>query len=96
MSVAGASGEPSAVLLAITEDALATSVTKGENSGQVIRHAGVVRQLRQLGFTSDGGFVGSASIVPAQSWKRRDLRIVVFVQKPGNGGIVGVAATVFP
>jgi hypothetical protein len=94
--VADVSGEPSAVLLAVTEDGLTTSVGKGENSGRVLRHSGVVRELRQLGTTSGGGFIGTAPIVPAQNWKTRNLRIVVFVQRPGSREIVGAAAVMFP
>jgi hypothetical protein len=96
VSVAGASGERLAVLLAITEDGLTTSVASGENGGQVLRHDGVVRELRQLGLTSGGIFAGTATIVPAESWKTRDLRFVVFAQKPGSGEIVGAAAIRLP
>jgi hypothetical protein len=96
VSVTGASGEPSAVLLAITEDGLTTSVANGENSGRVLRHSGVVRELRQLGTTSGGGFVGTVPITSAQSWKRRDLRVVVFVQRPRSREIIGAAAVMFP
>lgn len=96
VSVAGASGEPLTVLLAITEDGLTTSVASGENSGQVLRHNGIVRELRQLGVTSGGIFAATAAVVPSESWKTRNLRFVVFVQKPGNGPIVGAAAIRLP
>jgi hypothetical protein len=96
VTVAGAPAEPAAVLLAITEDGLTTSVANGENSGQVLRHSGVVRQLRQIGMTSGGAFADTASIVPSSSWKTRNLQIVVFVQRPGNREIIGAAAVKFP
>jgi hypothetical protein len=96
VSVAGASGEASAVMLAVTEDGLTTSVVKGENSGRVLRHSGVVRELRQLGITSGGVFVGTTSIAPAGSWKKRSLRIVVFVQRPRSREIIGATAVMFP
>jgi hypothetical protein len=96
VNVAGASGEPSAVLLAITEDGLTTSVANGENRGRVLRHSGVVRELRQLGTTSTGVFFGTAPIVPAQGWKRRDLRVVVFVQRLGSREIIGAAEVALP
>ena len=96
INVSGASGEPSAVLLAITEDGLTTSVANGENSGRVLQHSGVVRELRQLGTTTAGGFLGTAPIVPAQGWKRPDLRVIVFVQRPGSREIIGAAGLAFP
>jgi hypothetical protein len=96
VSVAGASGEPSPVWLAVAEDSLTTPVSSGENSGRVLRHSGVVRELRQLGATSGGTFAGTATIVPSESWKARDLRFVVFVQRSGNGQIVGAAAIRLP
>ena len=96
VSVKGASGEPSAVLLAITENGLTTSVAAGENSGRVLQHSGVVRELRQLGTISGGGFVTSAPIVPARDWKRPNLRVVVFVQRLRNGEFIGAATVMFP
>ena len=96
INVSGASGESSAVLLAITEDGLTTSVANGENSGRVLQHSGVVRELRQMGTTSAGVFLGTAPIVPAQGWKRRDLRVVVFVQRPGSREIIGAAGVALP
>ncbi len=96
VNVAGGSGEPSTVLLAVTEDRLTTSVANGENSGRVLRHSGVVRELRRLGTTFGGDFVGTAPIVPAQGWKRRDLRVVVFVQRLGSREIIGAAGVALP
>ncbi len=96
VGVTGATGEPSAILLAITEDGLTTSVAAGENKGRVLRHSGVVRELRRLGTTSGGDFAGTVPITPAQSWKRRSLRVVVFIQRPRSGEIIGAAATMLP
>jgi hypothetical protein len=96
VTVEGAGDQASAVLLAVTEDGLVTKVAKGENGGRVLRHSGVVRELRQLGKTSHGTFAGTATVSPAATWKPRDLRIIVFVQRPGNGDIVGAAAANFP
>jgi hypothetical protein len=96
VTVAGAGAEPSAVLLAVTEDGLKTSVGRGENGGRVLSHSGVVRELRSLGTTSNGIFAGMASVVPAPAWKTRDLRVIVFVQQPNNGDILGAAAVALP
>jgi hypothetical protein len=96
VSVDGASREPAAVLLAITEAHLTSSVGAGENSGRVLQHTGVVRELRQIGMTSGGVFAGTAPIVPSAGWNTRNLQVVVFVQEPGNGKIIGAAEGKFP
>jgi hypothetical protein len=83
-------------MMAITEDRLTTSVAGGENSGRVLWHSGVVRELHQIGMTSGGVFAGTAPIITSASWKARDLQIVVFVQRPGNGEIIGAAAARLP
>jgi hypothetical protein len=44
------------VLLAVTEDGLTTDVGGGENGGRTLRHAAVVRQLRELGSTDKNTF----------------------------------------
>ncbi|MBZ5524574.1 MAG: DUF1223 domain-containing protein [Acidobacteriia bacterium] len=78
--IPGAAGE---VMLAVTEDNLSTSVGGGENSGHVLHHAAVVRELRtlgQLGQLKDGRFETEAAIQPVRDWKLNDLRVVVFVQ----------------
>jgi hypothetical protein len=96
VNATGPSAEPLAVLLAIAEDELTTSVAGGENKGRVLRHAGVVRELRQLGTTLGGRFAGTAEIVPANGWKRSNLQVVVFAQRPGSREIVGAAALALP
>jgi len=79
------------VLLAITEDNLSTSVGAGENGGHVLHHAAVVREFRPLGQLKDGSFETTATVAPAGDWKLKDLRAVVFVQSPAQGGIEGAA-----
>ena len=92
VGVEGAGSEPSAVLLAVTEDSLTTPVARGENGGRTLRHSAVVREIRNLGSTSAGVFRSTAPLTPAASWKAPDLRVVVFVQRPGNREIVGAAS----
>jgi hypothetical protein len=93
VSVDGAGDESSAVLLALTEDSLTTSVAGGENGGRILRHDGVVRELRHLGNTSHGAFEKAISISPKSGWNPAKLRFIVFVQRPANGQVVGAAQT---
>ncbi len=62
-----------------------------ENGGHVLHHAAVVREFRPLGQLKDGSFETMATVAPAGDWKLKDLRAVVFVQSPAQGGIEGAA-----
>lgn len=83
------------VLLAVTEDGLSTSVKGGENGGRILRHAAVVRQLRQLGVTSNGHFETTADVSPQAEWNRAQLKVAVLVQDAATGRIMGAASTHF-
>jgi hypothetical protein len=86
---AAAAGE---VLLAVTEDNLESKVRAGENEGHVLRHSAVVRELRLLGKLKDGSFTTAAPLKLDKDWKPKDLRLVVLVQEPASGKIIGAAA----
>jgi len=79
------------VLLAVTEDKLATKVGAGENGGRELHHWAVVRELRSLGRVRDGNFAAAVPLKLKKDWKREDLRVVVFVQDPASGRIDGAA-----
>jgi hypothetical protein len=80
------------VLLAFTEDNLSSSVKSGENSGHVLRHAAVVRDLRTIGQLSGGSFETDVPLDVNRDWKRADLRAVIFVQERAVGKILGATA----
>lgn len=80
------------LMLAVTEDNLATKVGAGENNGRELRHAAVVRDFRQLGQFSSESYQASARLAIAQDWKRGDLRAVAFVQQGDTGKILGAAS----
>ena len=64
----------------------------GENGGRTLRHAAVVRELRQLGRLHEGSFEANVPLKPEKDWKREDLRAVVFVQEGPTGKILGAAS----
>ncbi|MGH9496661.1 MAG: DUF1223 domain-containing protein [Candidatus Sulfotelmatobacter sp.] len=69
------------VLLAITEDNLASNVTRGENAGAHMNHLSVVRELRVLGRVNPAGsFSAAPDVALAGNWKRENLHMVAFVQ----------------
>jgi hypothetical protein len=79
------------VILAITESDLSTQVGKGENHGRLLRHTGVVRELRKLGATSGGQFAAQPRIALSPEWRRQNLRAIVFLQEPTSWEIAGAA-----
>ena len=89
---AAADQNGSLVMLAITEDNLATRVGAGENNGRELRHAAVVRELRQLGRMQQGSFQAGVPLKIAKEWKPADLRAVIFVQQGDSGVILGAAS----
>jgi hypothetical protein len=86
------SGGNTLVMLAITEDNLATQIGAGENGGRTLHHAAVVRELRELGKVHEGSFEGTAQLKLQKEWKLQDLRAVVFVQQGTSGKIEGAAS----
>ena len=92
VNVEGGNDVSGKVLLAITEDGLSTKVGGGENGGRVLRHSGVVRDLREIGSLKQGKF--SENVMPSShaDWRKENLRAIVFVQKPGHGDVLGAAS----
>ena len=77
-------GDSAEVWLAVTETGLHSAVTRGENAGEDLHHAAVVRSMRKIGEAKADGessFAGAASVSLQKEWKRENLRAVVFVQE---------------
>jgi hypothetical protein len=86
---AGSSGD---VLLAITENGLATDVARGENAGHNLKHSAVVRKLISIGKLKAGRTFSADPVVKlASAWKPENLGVVVFVQDRSSGKVLGVA-----
>lgn len=82
------------VYLAVTESDLSTNVSRGENSGRLLRHAPVVRSFGVIGKLdakgSNTGAITNTLRLPRE-WKRENLRAVVFVQERESYKITGAA-----
>jgi hypothetical protein len=89
VAVQAPAGERPKVLLAITEDGLSTAVGRGENGGRTLQHAAVVRQLKELGTATSGQFDTNVDVAVSSDWNPAKLKMVVLVQQPGTGKIVG-------
>lgn len=85
-------GDAADVLLAITEGGLSSDVARGENSGRKLVHVGVVRRLTKLGELGSGAFSTEATVALDKSWRRENLRAVVFLQERASRRVVGAAS----
>ncbi len=85
-------GDAADVLLAITEGGLSSDVARGENSGRKLTHVGVVRRLTKLGELGAGAFSTEATVALDKSWRRENLRAVVFLQERASRRVVGAAS----
>jgi hypothetical protein len=94
IDAAPASSKDVAVILAITEDHLQSSVQRGENGGRTLNHTGVVRDLRVIGSLKSGGFSANPSIKLSSDWKPQDLHAIVFLQDTHTRNILGAASLV--
>jgi hypothetical protein len=80
--------------MAVTERGLQTDVKAGENSGETLKHAAVVRTLRKLETLRD--LAGCQRQIQAElepGWKMENLAIVVFLAEKKSHKIIGAAAT---
>lgn len=87
--------EGAQVWLAVTESALHSRVSAGENSGEDLHHAAVVRSLRAVGTIKRSGNTEFRSSPVADlnpSWKRENVHFVVFIQGRKTLRVFGSAA----
>ena len=85
------------VLLLVTENDLESAVRHGENAGQTLRHAAVVRSLQRIATiapTQRLPISTSAKIDQQPGWRADHMNVAVIVQDRTTGKIL--AATVQP
>ncbi|MEO7270967.1 MAG: DUF1223 domain-containing protein [Vicinamibacterales bacterium] len=83
------------IVLAVTEDALITKVTRGENGGRNLEHAAVVRSLTTVGrLKADQPLADAhASLTLDPHWSAAHLHVVGFVQERGSRRILGAGTS---
>jgi hypothetical protein len=80
--------------IAVTEKGLQTDVKAGENSGETLKHAAVVRSLRKVDTLRDpSGYDRQIQVAIEPGWKKENLAIVVFLAEKSSRKIVGAAAS---
>jgi hypothetical protein len=80
------------VWLAITETGLHSAVKRGENAGEDLHHAAIVRSIQKIGEAKAGeetSFAGEVNAAVQAEWKRENLKAVVFVQEKKGRRILG-------
>jgi hypothetical protein len=80
--------------IAVTEKDLQTDVKAGENSGETLKHAAVVRILRKIDTVRDpAGYERRIQVTLDPDWKKENLAVVVFLAEKNSRKIVGAAAS---
>ncbi len=91
------SGDVAEVWLAVTEDGLHSSVSRGENAGHVLHHVATLRSLRRIGVADANGtstsFTGGTLVKFDSHWNTENLHVTVFVQEKKGREILGGAST---
>jgi hypothetical protein len=85
-------GDTAELLVAITEDRLATDVPRGENAGRRLAHTAIVRDLAVVGTVQPGSlFETERPLRLKADWKRNALHAVAFIQERKSRKVLGVA-----
>ena len=80
--------------IAVTEKGLQTDVKAGENSGETLKHAAVVRSLRKIDtLRNPVGYDRQIQVALEPGWKKENIALVVFLAEKSSHRIVGVAAS---
>jgi len=78
---------------AVTEKGLQTDVKAGENSGETLKHAAVVRSLRKIDTIREpAGYSRQFQTAIEPGWKKENLAVVVFLTEKSSRKIIGAAA----
>lgn len=90
-------GDAAEVWLAVTEDGLHSSVSRGENAGRELKHISTLRWLHKIGVASDKtaqfSYAGDPVVKFNSHWNRENVHVTVFVQKKKSHQIIGAAST---
>lgn len=91
-------GDTAELWLAITESGLHSAVNAGENAGHELRHAPVIRWLHKAGTANpnaESSVTGESDVKLDSAWKRKNLRVIAFLQEKRSRHILGAASAPF-
>src|SRR6185503_15899111 len=67
--------EPIDIVVALAEDGLTSSVTRGENRGRTLAHSGVVRRHQAIGALDRDAFVAEGEWRLNAAWQPSRIRV---------------------
>jgi hypothetical protein len=82
------------VLVAIAADRADTQVLKGENGGRHLEHVAIVKSLEKVGKAEKGEAFSKDVSISAKALAQMS-RVIVFVQEPNQGKILGATVEIF-
>lgn len=81
------------LFVAVTEDGLASDVTRGENAGRRLPHAAVVRALKKVkSWKPEKPRRFDERIALEEGWDSARVRVVAFLQARANRAVLGAAS----
>ena len=84
--------EPIDIVVALAEDGLTSSVTRGENRGRTLTHIGVVRRHQVIGALDRDAFVAEGEWRLNAAWLPSRIRVVAFLQGRKSRRVYGAAS----
>jgi hypothetical protein len=84
------------IYAALVETMASTKVQRGENGGRTLNHVSVVRSLQRI--DTPAGITAPMlkfSFAIPQDTTPDNLRVVIFLQQPGQGAILGAATSAY-
>jgi hypothetical protein len=81
------------VFLGIADDSDESQVSRGENAGRTLRHVAVLRDLTRIGTVNASGPFSRDLNLNLNSKRPKNRRILVIIQEPEVGKILGAALT---
>lgn len=86
-------GAKAVLYVAVADNKAESHVTRGENGGRDLAHAGVARVLKQVGTIDlESAFAKDVTLSVQPGAGSNGLRLVAFLQDPGSGQVLGAAA----
>ncbi len=94
VEASGAEKHGGEIWIAVALDHAASQVSAGENSGKRLEHVAVVQELKKVGKLDKGKtFAQDVTVKLKGNPDPKNLRVVAFVQEPGEGKVLGAAST---
>jgi hypothetical protein len=79
--------------VAVTEKGLHSQVTAGENSGELLQHAAIVRSIHKVETIREADtYAKEVTLSLGKNWKRENLAVAAFVVQEKSRRIVGAAS----